>query len=226
MPTSYSAEGRSVRADKSRGLTAVRGFSLIEVLIVVSIMFIAAAVVIPTASTALRGIRLSSSGASYADLLQQARVRAVRDDRYYSVISVPATSSAPGSAFVDLNGNGKYDPDQHEPEMVFAQSVTPKSLDSGPALTNLELAFLPPGQASVDSVNAGRAANGPTFGPRGLPCTPTTTGGYTTCPFLTATSYVTFIQNTDGGAWEAVTVTPAGRIREWRYDGTNWSPLD
>ena len=225
MPTSYSTEGRNVREDKSRGLTAVRGFSLIEALIVVSIIFIAAAVVIPTASTAIRSVRLSSSGTRYADLLQQARVLAVRNDTYYSVISVPsATSGAAGTAFLDLNGNGTYQ--SGEPMMVFAQNVTPKPLDSGPALTNLESAFLPPGQASLDSVNAGKAANGPTFGPRGLPCTPTTTGGYTTCPFLTATSYITFIQNTDGGAWEAVTVTPAGRIREWRYDGTNWSPLD
>jgi prepilin-type N-terminal cleavage/methylation domain-containing protein len=224
MPTSYSTEGRSVRADKSHGLTAVRGFSLIEVLIVVSIMFIAAAVVIPTASTAIRSVRLSSSGTRYADLLQQARVLAVRNDTYYTVISLPATSSTAGTAFLDLNGNGTYQ--SGEPMMVFAQNVTPTPFSSGPALTNLESMFLPPGTASLLSVTAGQTAAGPTFGPRGLPCTPSPTGAYTTCPYLTPTSYITFIQSGDGGAWEAVTVTPAGRIREWRYDGTTWSPLD
>jgi type II secretory pathway pseudopilin PulG len=224
MPTSYSTEGRSVRADKRRGLTAVRGFSLIEALIVVSIIFIAAAVVIPTASTAIRSVRLSSSGTRYADLLQQARVLAVRNDTYYTVISVPATSSAAGTAFLDLNGNGTYQ--RGEPMMVFAQNVTPTPFGSGPALTNLESMFLPSGTASLQSVIDGQTAAGPTFGPRGLPCKPSPTGLYTTCPYLIPTSYITFIQSTDGGTWEAVTVTPAGRIREWRYDGSTWSPLN
>lgn len=225
MPTSYSTDGRSVREDKSRGLTAVRGFSLIEALIVVSIIFIAAAVVIPTASTAIRSVRLSSSGTRYADLLQQARVLAVRNDTYYTVIPVnSAMSGSAGTAFLDLNGNGTYDPG--EPMTVFAQGVTPTTFSSGPALANLESMFLPPGQASLQSVADGLTAAGPTFGPRGLPCKPTPTGPYTTCPYLTPTSYITFIQSTDGGAWEAVTVTPAGRIREWRYDGTTWSPLN
>jgi Tfp pilus assembly protein FimT len=224
MPTSYSTEGRSVRADKSHGLTAVRGFSLIEALIVVSIMFIAAAVVIPTASTAIRSVRLSSSGTRYADLLQQARVLAVRNDTYYTVIPVPSATSGAGTAFLDLNGNGKYD--QGEPMTVFAQGVTPTPFSSGPALTNLESMFLPPGQMSLQSVTDGQTAAGPTFGPRGLPCKPTPTGPYTTCPYLTPTSYITFVQSTDGGEWEAVTVTPAGRIREWRYDGVTWSPLN
>jgi hypothetical protein len=53
-----------------------------------------------------------------------------------------------------------------------------------------------------------------------------------TCPYLTPPNYtpvsfVTFLQNTQSGKWEAVTVTPAGRVRQWSYDGTGtWSPMN
>lgn len=198
------------------------GFTLLELMVVLCIAFIAAAMVIPTATTAIRGIRLGASGTSYADLLQQARVRAVRDDRYYTVIPVAAQGNNPPIAFIDLAGTGAFA--TGDPTMVFAQGVTPMSFASGPGLTNLESQFLPPGAASIASVNT--SAVGPTFGPRGLPCTPVTSGGYTTCPYITPTSFITFMQNTQGGAWEAVTVTPAGRIREWRYSGTSWTPLN
>jgi hypothetical protein len=189
-------------------------------MIVLCIAFIAAALAIPVTTSAVRGIRLRSSGTSYADLLQQARVRAVRDDRYYTVIANAASN--PPSAFLDLAGTGVYA--AGDPIMVFAQGVTPRPFASGPALTNLESQFLPPGAASIASVNS--TAPGPTFGPRGLPCAPITAAGYTTCPFITPTSFISFMQNTEDGSWEAVTVTPAGRIREWRYDGAAWSPLN
>lgn len=204
------------------GLRQEVGFSLLELMIVLCIAFVAAVMAIPMTTSAIRGVRLRSSGTSYADLLQQARVRAVRDDRYYAVIAVAAQGGNPPYAFIDLAGTGVYV--AGNPRMIFAQGVTPMSFASGPALTNLESLFLPPGAASIASVNT--TAPGPTFGPRGLPCAPVTSGGYTTCPFITPTSYVVFMQNTQGGSWEAVTVTPAGRIREWSYNGTSWSPLN
>jgi prepilin-type N-terminal cleavage/methylation domain-containing protein len=199
-----------------------KGFSLLELMVVLCVAFIAATMVLPTATTAIRGVRLSSSGASYADLLQQARVRAVRDDRYYTVIATAAVGSNPATAFIDIAGTGAYA--QGDPLMVFAQGVTPRPFASGPSLSNLESQFLPPGAASIASVNT--TAAGPTFGPRGLPCSPVTNAGYTTCPFITPTSYINYMQETQGGIWEAVTVTPAGRIREWKYNGTSWTPLN
>ena len=207
---------------RCRATSSQAGFSLLELMIVLWIAFVAAAMVIPTATTSIRGIRLSSTGASYANLLQQARVRAVKDDRYYAVIAIAAQGSTPPMAFIDLAGTGAYA--AGDPTMVFAQGVTPMSFASGPALANLESQFLPPGASSIASVNT--TAAGPTFGPRGLPCSPVTAGGYTTCPFITPTSFITFIQNTQGGAWEAITVTPAGRVREWRFNGTTWSGLN
>lgn len=216
----WRTDSKACRSKSSR--FGANGFTLLELMVVLCIAFIAATMVLPTATTAIRGVRLSSSGASYADLLQQARVRAVRDDRYYTVIANPGSGSNPPTAFIDLAGTGAYA--TGDPEMVYAQGVTPMPFASGPNLSNLESQFLPPGAASIASVNT--TAAGPTFGPRGLPCSPVTNAGYTTCPFITPTSFVSYMQNTQGGAWEAVTVTPAGRIREWRYNGTSWTPLN
>ncbi len=209
----------SLNSTTAHSLLTARGFTLLELMIVLCIAFIAAVIAIPTTTATIRGIRLTSSGTSYADLLQQARVRAVRDDRYYTVLTTPATGNNPPTAFVDLAGTGVYA--AGDPMMTFAQGVSPMPFGAGPSLANLEAQFLPPGAASIASVNT--TAAGPTFGPRGLPCTPVTNAGYTTCPYITPTSFITFMQNAQGGAWAAVTVTPAGRIREWRYSGTSWT---
>jgi Tfp pilus assembly protein FimT len=197
-------------------------------MIVVCIMLIISSVMILNVQSAVRGVRLSESAANYANLLQQARIRAVRDDRFYAVLAVTPVSGAP-YAFVDIQGTGVLAPG--DPMQVFATAVVPQPFASGPSLTNLKSQFLPPGASAQSTVNSTLA--GPTFGPRGLPCTPVAgAGGSTTCPYLTPpnftpTSFITFIQNTQSGKWQAVTVTPAGRIRQWAYDGTSaWSPLN
>jgi len=208
-------------------INSKRGFSLPELLITLAVGLILAGTGILLASTATNQIRLSTSGTNYANLLQNARVRAVRDNVYYSVrvdcgtsgSAAPCSGSAPARAFIDINGNGTYT--AGEPMMVFAAGVTPQTFGAGPAAANLASQFLP-------STAVGTVANTsiPIFGTRGLPCK--VSGG--ACPYLDSNglpgSYVTFIQNTRGGQWEAITVNPASRIREWAYNGSTWSPLN
>ncbi len=203
------------------------GFSLLELLAVVGIVMVVAAIAIPNVEKATRAVRLYGAGTDYSNLLQNARIRAVKDDKYYTVLTDTGTN--PPIAFVDINGNGTYDSALHEPMMPFRPNTTPAPFASGPSVTNLKLQFLPPTPSGQASLAAGGGP--PTFGPRGLPCTPIAGAGGTTCPYLmppnfTPTSFITFIQGPNGG-WGAVTVTPAGRIRQWAYDGAgNWSPLN
>ncbi len=202
----------------SRQVPAERGFSLIELMIVISVSMIIGGIGFVLAQNSVRMIRLYGSCTSYANLLQTARIRAVQDARYYSVIS--DTAANPPRAFVDTNANGLYD--SGEPMMVFAQSVTPQPFASGPSQTNLKQQFLPAtGQNTVN------AANPPTFSSRGLPCAPSAPINGT-CNYLQPTAYITFVQNTLSGKWEAITVTPAGRIRLWTYDAnsSSWSGLN
>lgn len=170
----------------------------------------------------VRTVRLSESGMNYANLLQNARVRAVQDDRFYAVLTTAGGTGTPPTAFVDLQGTGVYA--TGDPRMVFPEGVTPMAFAQGPALANLESQFLPPGANSLATINTTQP--GPTFGPRGLPCSPVVGAvGSTTCPSTTPTSYISFFQNTENTQWEAVTVTPAGRIRQWSYEGGGtWLP--
>jgi len=209
---------------------AQQGFSLIELLIVVAISMIAAAMALPLVSNAVNQIHLSSSATDYANLLQIARMRAIQDDTYYQIRT--QTLSGKPIAYVDTlpagspPGNGSYD--SGEPMMVFASGVTYTAYSAGPALANLKSQFLPSGSTAQNSL---QPTTIPIFGPRGLPCKPPTTGS-SSCPYLDGSgnpvSYVLFIQNTQNNRWEAVTLNPAARIREWAYDTTTstWSPLN
>jgi type II secretory pathway pseudopilin PulG len=206
---------------------ASAGFSLLELMAVVCIVMVVAAIAILSVQKMTRAVRLQGAATDYSNLLQNARIRAVKDDKYYTVLTDPGAN--PPIAFVDINGNGTYDAPLHEPVMSFRQNTTSAPFASGPSVGNLKMQFLPPTPSGQASVAAGGGP--PTFGPRGLPCTPIAGAGGTTCPYLTPpnfmpTSFITFIQGPSGG-WEAVTVTPAGRIRQWAYDGAgNWSPLN
>src|SRR5207237_1597756 len=140
-----------------------RGFSLIELLIVVAIGMIAAAMALPLVSNAVNQIHLSSSATDYANLLQRARMRAVQDDTYYQIRT--QTLSGDPIAYVDINKNASYD--TGEPMLVFASGVTYKAQSAGPALANLTAQFLPSGPVAQGSLQSSPI---PIFGPRGLPC--------------------------------------------------------
>ena len=148
-------------------------------------------------------------------------MRAVQDDTYYQVQTT--TLSGDPIAYVDINNNGSYD--TGEPMMVFASGVIYRAQSAGPALSNLKTQFLPSGPVAQGSLQPTAI---PIFGSRGLPCVVSGSA----CPYLDALgrpfSYLLFIQNTQNNRWEAVTLNPAARIREWAYDtnSSTWSPLN
>jgi prepilin-type N-terminal cleavage/methylation domain-containing protein len=227
FPRRHSGFHRSSSGQNADGaLVAERGFTLVELLVVVSIVMIIAAFTIEAVQRASRSMRLQQAAVSYSNLLQQARIRAVRDDKYRTVLPTPANGNTAPTAFIDLAGTGQYV--AGDPVMSFPTGVTPMPFAAGPNLAGLEAQFLPPGPGSLQTVNT--TAQGPTFGTRGLPCTPTAAGPNSTCPYLSAaglpTAYIAFLQNTQSGNWMAVTVTPAGRIRQWSYASGTWSPLN
>ena len=196
------------------------GFSLLEMAIVIAVIMIVGGIALLLAQEVTRRVHLQQTASNYSNLLQQARIRAVQNDQYYAVVTKPAASGNPAYAFMDIKQTGTYA--GGDPEFFFNSDVKPVSRSNAPNVSNLESQFLPSGTSST--VNT--TAEGPTFGPRGLPCSPTaTTGG--TCPFLASpTSYEIFMKNTRSLNYEAVTVTPAGRIRQWSYGSGAWQPMN
>ena len=202
------------------------GFSLIELLIVIAIIMVIAAMATPNVMNAVNNIRLRGSAGEVAGLLQQCRERAVRNNRYYTV--KPATVTGAQAAYVDLNYNNAFDnapaaPALPEPIIQFPQSVSVVSAgapNTANLIANCCSTFTPQAATILPSFNA-----------RGLPCV-----GASNPPVANSLCNIRDAANNTVGfvyyinqarpfgavGWAAVSVTPAGRIRVWTYSGTTW----
>src|SRR5882672_8774707 len=80
------------------------GFSLIELVIVVSITMILAAVFTPLISNAVSGIKLRYSATGLSGLIQKARIEAARKNTFYSVEQT-SLSAGVVAYYVDLAKN-------------------------------------------------------------------------------------------------------------------------
>jgi prepilin-type N-terminal cleavage/methylation domain-containing protein len=205
--------------EKSKGQA---GFSMIELMAVVVIILIIAGFAVPNIMSALHMARLRGSAADFSSLLQTARLRSVQDDRFYSTYILAGTSQ---QAYVDLKANGGTGVDAGDPLVAISSEVTPNAAGSAPDTTNLKGQFLPTGSGLV--VKDGSTTGTPViFSPRGLPCTTQSATGGTVCDSAGgATAFWIFFQDTSTQAWEAITISPAGRIQKWQHGGSGWSKL-
>jgi type II secretory pathway pseudopilin PulG len=197
------------------------GFTLIEVTVVVLLALIVAGMAIPKFITLLHNSRLQGATSDFSGLLQQSRIRAVQDDNYYSTYFV--TAGGINQAYVDLTKNGGTGVASLDPVIPFSSEVVPIAATSAPDTSNLKGQFLPTG--STLTVNDGSLSTSPViFNSRGLPCTSISATGGTICS--SSSTYVTafwvFFQNKFTSIWEAVTISPAGRIQKWRHAGNTW----
>jgi prepilin-type N-terminal cleavage/methylation domain-containing protein len=214
-------------------LAGQAGFSMIELLIVVIIFLIVAAAAIPTVMSSLRMAHLRGAASDYAGLLEVARSYAIRDNRYYSTYILTAGTGSPvAQAYVDMlpkvltgaSGNGGTSVATGDPTITIESDIVEETVASAPNTSNLEAQLLP---STTPVTPTDASATAPTFGPRGLPCTPNSalTGGTVCDSSGGPTAYWTFLKNTRSSTWEAVTVTPAGRIQKWYYTGSAWQKL-
>ena len=206
------------------------GFSLVELLVVVILTLLIAAWAIPSSLTSIRMAHLRGVANDYAGLLEQARILAIRNNQFYSTyILAPAGSAPVGYVYVDLPQgtppakNSGASVQTGDPVITIAADVVQQPVGSAPNTANLQ-SQLYPSTTVVPPIDASVTA--PTFGPRGLPCTLITLSGSSICDNSGGpTAYWTFLQNTKTSAWQAVTITPAGRIKKWYYNGSTWSKL-
>lgn len=218
------------------------GVSLLELMITLAIAMVLVAMATPLVKTTISVYRLRGAGGDYANLLQTARMRAVSDDKYYNIVNTigPRTVGSPANAFVNTGVyNGPFATGGPvlantyvigDPAVNFNNTIYIQPAGAAPNVANLNNQFLPVGWAGTVTINPAGNPWGPTFGPRGLPCSPTApTGGqcfYTAGGFPIA--FEVFMQNQQNGLWEAVTINPSGRVRIWNYSaGTaKWQPLN
>ncbi len=193
---------------------ARRGFTLLELMVVVAILMVVGAMATPAVITAVSDYNLRTAAGNIASVFQKTRMQAVSDDRWY-----PVRIGAAGGrnyAYSDLNNNFALD----DPERNLV-AYLPRGINfdaaGGPSLASMNLDFAP-------------AIGLPAYNARGLPCMP---AGGATCPLQTAASgaqgwsgYIYYLRQDrplGGAAWAAITVSPAGRVRTWTWNGNAWN---
>lgn len=194
----------------------IRGFSILELLIVIFIVMVVAAITIPNVLQAVSNIKLRSSAGGLAGLMQQARILAAKNNATYDIKY--GTLNGATIAYVDLNLNGSYD--VGEPLAQFSGTVAPAAgAPSGGG-----------GQPSpyvlAGDTGAGSYDNATTlaFTPRGFPCAYDTTTTPPTCDTPAATYFVYYLTDTRIGApgWAGVVVTKSGRTKTVVWNGSAW----
>jgi Tfp pilus assembly protein FimT len=211
-----------------------RGFTLIELMLVVTTSIVLAGITIPKLLSAIHTARLRGATAELSSLIESSRIYAIRDNRFYSIYILAASGSNPQDAYVDMlpksltgsSGNGGTSVASGDPALAISSEVTPQAASSAPSTSNLLLQLLP-ATTTVTPTDASRTSTPLTFGPRGLPCLPLTVTSGTASGKVCDSSggpvaYWLFLQDSVSGNWAAVTVTPAGRIQKWYYSDSAW----
>jgi prepilin-type N-terminal cleavage/methylation domain-containing protein len=201
----------------------VRGFSVIELLVVVSIILILAGIAIPNFVAAMHTSRLRGAVSDFAGLSQTGRIRAVDDDRYYSLYMLAANGSSSQQGYVDIfpqnadgtSGTGGQAYNAGDPLVVISAEVSEQPQGAAPGTAALK-ALLLPANSPIVPQDGSVAASPVTFSPRGLPCKPAAG----VCDSLGGPqAYWIFFQDTVTQNWGALTVSPAGRIQKWLFSG-------
>jgi len=192
-----------------------RGFTLIELVVVMGVLLVVAGMAIPNFLNVMRSARLKGAVSDFAGLLQTERIRAVDGDNFYPAYILAGN---PQQGFVDIAGKGATTLDPKDPLIQINSEILPKPVASAPKTASLQALFLP-ANATVVLYDGSVAATAITFGPRGLPCN--AAGGLTckTHVFAGDVAYWIFFQDSLSTSWGAVTVTPAGRVQRWLYTG-------
>jgi prepilin-type N-terminal cleavage/methylation domain-containing protein len=182
-----------------------QGFSLLELVIVVAIALVVSAMAIPAVQRVADTYRLNSSGSAVVGVLQQARMAAVKENRpYYAQFTPGPAPSLITAAPLEARAYASSDPTAATAgNVVFPAGALPDH-----AQLDNYLGGVPPINVQIG------------FNARGFPCT--SLGG----PSFVCqgpSSFEWFMQSNVSGAWEAITVTSAGRIRSWRQTSPgNW----
>jgi prepilin-type N-terminal cleavage/methylation domain-containing protein len=189
--------------------TASNGYSLVELLVVVAIILLVAGLAVPNLTQLVANYKLDAAGRSISSLMQVARIRAVKSNQAYYVSF--DTTQTPNLAFVDSTpGAAAFT--QGDPAMPLALNFTFQT-NNMPNHEQLD-AYL--GGAAV----AFKLGTPVGFNARGLPCVPSSAPGAPCTQLDPAAAgppgFEWFVNGPSPTAWEAITVSPAGRIKSWR----------
>jgi prepilin-type N-terminal cleavage/methylation domain-containing protein len=199
-----------------------RGFSLVELLIVIAMIMILAAISVPRLLNSISDINLRYAATNISGLLQSARISAVRKNSFYTV--QPTTLSTGGTGYYVHVQGGSYvtgDP------VLPLGSQTTAYIGTGSGAPN-ESTFTSGTSSTGLSFAPNSASDAPSFNARGLPCIGVPATG--ACPLVPGQGFVIFLSKSSAignVSWASVAVTPSGHIQIWTSDSAgNWIQRD
>lgn len=184
-----------------------RGFSLLELLIVLSIILVLAAFSVPKMFTVIANIKLRSAATSLAGALQNARMLAVKSNRTMTV-RFTAIQNSPYA----------YIKDATAASTAIAQTDYQVQLGAPIIQVDTPTGTVTPLDPTVLGYTPLTLPDLASFNPRGLPCK-YVSGVCTTNGFA---FYFTDKRQLGGSGWTAVSVSPAGRVTQWFWYGNSW----
>jgi hypothetical protein len=115
-----------------------------------------------------------------------------------------ATLNGATVVYIDFNNNSSLDANEQGSLLALPRNIVFDT--AGPAM----------------SLGFGTAVNGlPGFDGRGLPCNPVSG----TCTFNQGTGFYYYLRQDrifSSTSWAAVSVSPAGRVKVWMWNGSAW----
>ncbi len=201
------------------------GFSLIEMMIVIAIIMIVAVASTPYMVNVISAARMRGNMQGLATFIQQSRGNAVRTNTpraiyltqvkaEYIVYEGDVQAAQPA-----YSPNGTITPFQMPmgKQVVYIGSPTGSG---APTILNNTTVF----GSSTITPQTGTAIG---WNTRGMPCViDTTTGACTTSPATGSDAFIwyfVFQPPLGSNRWSALSVTPAGRIKTWFWDGGAWT---
>ena len=196
---------------KSNADERMRGFTLLELMLVATLIVVIAAFSVPKLIQFWQDWQLRSAAAEVADLTQQARMNAARANA-----TDPVRFQMNGGlqqVYIDLNNNSALD--ANEPYIDLPQSVTgasgaPNGGGGQPSAYTL-----------VGDTSSGTPfdnSNVIAYSPRGLPCNYSSS----VCATPAASYFVFYFKDSRTNDWAAVLVTKSGRSKVLMWNGGSW----
>ena len=178
-----------------------------EILIVVLIGLIVTVIAMPSMVNVIATARVRGNISTLSGIFQNCRILAVKNNRTMTTHFSVASNGI--MAYVKL-ATDTSSPARTDTQVELEAPVTrytDPAANGGPAgITVTTLGF---------TAQTGDAS----FNSRGLPCA-YASGSCTNQGFI---YYFKVTRRNNNDAWAAVSISPAGRIKKWFWDGTNWA---
>lgn len=183
------------------------GFSLMEVLIAVAVVLVVSLTALPNVAIGIANVRLRSSMTSLSGVLQNSRMLAIKRNRTMTTHFLHTTYGVMAYVKRATDTSGLWTGDsQVQLQAPVSRLTAPSGPNAPPALDSSTLGFTP-------------QLGDPSFNSTGLPCV--YSGGL--CGNYGFVYYFTDTRPMGQNGWAALSISPAGRLKKWFWNGTDWT---